>query len=63
MTISHNQIHDDTFGIWLSTTVTADGVNHNHFNNVTTPITGGWTNASAALAARTGQRAGRDVRR
>jgi nitrous oxidase accessory protein NosD len=38
MTISHNWIHDNTYGIWLSKTVTADGLAHNHFSNVTTPV-------------------------
>lgn len=38
MTISHNKIFDNTFGIWLSKTVTADGLDHNHFSNVTTPV-------------------------
>jgi parallel beta-helix repeat protein len=41
LTVADNHIHDDIDGIWLSTTVTADGLNHNHFDNVTTPITGG----------------------
>ena len=38
MTISHNTIHDNAYGIWLSTTVTADGLDDNRFHNVTTPI-------------------------
>jgi Periplasmic copper-binding protein (NosD) len=38
MTISHNKIWNNTYGIWLSTTVTADGLDQNHFHNVTTPV-------------------------
>ena len=38
MVISHNKIHDDSIGIWLSTTINAQGLNHNHFDNVTTPV-------------------------
>ena len=38
MVISHNTIHDDSIGIWLSTTINAQGLNHNHFDNVTTPV-------------------------
>jgi hypothetical protein len=38
MTICHNFIHDNTYGIWLSATVAADGLARNHFHNVTTPI-------------------------
>ena len=41
LTVSHNEIHDNAIGIWLSTTVTADGLDHNHFDNVTTPIVTG----------------------
>jgi parallel beta-helix repeat protein len=41
MTIAHNRIHDDAIGIWLSTTVTADGLHHNHFHNVTTDVVTG----------------------
>jgi parallel beta-helix repeat protein len=38
MVISHNQVHDDSIGIWLSTTITAQGLDHNHYDNVTTPV-------------------------
>jgi hypothetical protein len=41
MVIADNKIHDDAIGIWLSTTITADGLSHNHYKNVTTPVTGG----------------------
>jgi len=41
MVISHNNIHDDMIGIWLSTTITAQGLNHNHDTNVTTPVVTG----------------------
>ena len=41
MVISHNHIHDNAIGIWLSKTVTADGLNHNHFSNVTTQVVTG----------------------
>ena len=41
MVISHNRIHDDAIGIWLSTTITAQGLNHNHDTNVTTPVVTG----------------------
>lgn len=38
MVITDNKIHDDAIGIWLSTTITAAGVNHNHDKHVTTPL-------------------------
>jgi hypothetical protein len=41
MVISHDKIHDDSTGIWLSTTITAQGLDHNHFDNVTTPVVTG----------------------
>ena len=41
MVISHNKIHDDEIGIWLSTTVDAQGLKHNHFKNVTTKVVTG----------------------
>jgi hypothetical protein len=41
MTIAHNRIHDNTYGIWLSKTVTAAGLGTNHFHNVGTPIVAG----------------------
>jgi hypothetical protein len=41
MVIAHNRIHDDIDGIWLSTTITAHGLNSNHYQNVTTPVVTG----------------------
>ncbi len=41
MVISHNKISDNEIGIWLSTTITADGLHHNHYKNVTTNVVTG----------------------
>jgi nitrous oxidase accessory protein NosD len=41
MTITGNQIYDDAIGIWLSTTVTANGLSGNTFTNVTTNVVTG----------------------
>ena len=41
MTIRHNTVFDNEIGIWLSKTVTARGLHHNHFHDVTTPIVRG----------------------
>ena len=41
MVIAHNKIRDNAIGIWLSTVITADGLDTNHFRNVTTPIVTG----------------------
>ena len=41
MTIARNWIHDNTYGIWLSKTVTAAGLDTNAFHNVGTPIVTG----------------------
>jgi len=41
MTIAHNLIAHDEIGIWLSTTVTADGLGTNAFVDVTTPVVTG----------------------
>jgi nitrous oxidase accessory protein NosD len=41
MTIAHNSIFDNEIGIWLSTTVTAAGLAHNHFHNVDTNVVRG----------------------
>ena len=38
MVISHNWIHDNSIGIWLSDTITAHGLDDNHFHDVTTPV-------------------------
>jgi len=41
MTIAHNLVAHDEIGIWLSTTVTADGLGSNVFVDVTTPVVTG----------------------
>ena len=41
MTIAHNRISNNEIGIWLSTTVTAIGLQRNTFHNVTTPVVRG----------------------
>jgi len=41
MTIAHNFIHDDTYGIWLSKTITANGLGSNFFHNVGTHVFAG----------------------
>ena len=41
MTIRHNRISDNAIGIWLSNTVTAHGLRHNQFSNVTTQVVRG----------------------
>jgi nitrous oxidase accessory protein NosD len=41
MTIRGNRIFDNEIGIWLSNTVTAHGLRHNYFANVTTPVVRG----------------------
>lgn len=41
MTIRHNRIFDNEIGIWLSNTVTAHGLSHNRFFNVTTRVVRG----------------------
>lgn len=41
MTITGNQISDDAIGIWLSTTVTADGLDGNTFTDVGTDVVTG----------------------
>ena len=41
LTISHNNIHDNSIGLWLSKTITAQGLDHNHISNVTTPVVTG----------------------
>ena len=38
MTIAGNHIHQDHFGIWLSPTVTASGLNSNGFSGVAVPV-------------------------
>jgi nitrous oxidase accessory protein NosD len=41
MTIRGNTIFNNEIGIWLSTIVTARGLHHNHFENVTTHVVRG----------------------
>ena len=41
MTIEHNRIFNNAIGIWLSNTVTAHGLRHNRFTNVTTRVVRG----------------------
>jgi parallel beta-helix repeat protein len=41
MTITGNQISHDAIGIWLSTTVTANGLSGNTYIDVGTPVVTG----------------------
>jgi len=38
VTVAHNSISDNHFGIWLSKPVKAQGVGTNSFHNVTVPV-------------------------
>ena len=38
MTIAGNVIHDDAYGIWLSNTITAAGLNTNVYHHVPTHV-------------------------
>ena len=40
MVFSHNKIHDDSIGIWVSASINAE-LHHNHFDNVTTDVATG----------------------
>ena len=39
--IAHNHIFDNTVGIWLSSPVTAHGLDDNSFHNVATSVSSG----------------------
>jgi hypothetical protein len=41
VTVAHNRIFDNYFGVWLSTPVTAFGLRTNKFSHVTIPISAG----------------------